>query len=69
VIAEVARSRKVPLVDLGQAMPGGPTYFVDAAHFTFAGEEAASRLIYQALVDKTQLVRPAGVVAHNSAQH
>ena len=68
VIAEVARSRKVPLVDLGQAMPGGPTYFVDAAHFTFAGEEAASTLIYQALVNDTQLVRPAGVVAHNSTQ-
>ena len=67
VIAEVARSRKVPLVDLGQAMPGGPKYFVDAAHFTAAGEEAASQLIYQALVNDTQLVRPAGVVAHNSA--
>lgn len=65
VIADVAHSHRIPLVDLGQAMPGGPKYFVDAAHFTAAGEEAASALIYQALLNNTQLIRPAGVIASN----
>ncbi|WP_051109860.1 AMP-binding protein [Massilia niastensis] len=54
-IAEVATNHGVTLVDLGNTMPGGPKYFVDAAHFTRLGEETASSIIYHELFENTAL--------------
>lgn len=48
-IEDVAARHHVDLIELGKKMPRGPTYFHDAAHFTSAGEETASHIIFQHL--------------------
>lgn len=63
VIADVARARGTSLIDLGNMMPSGPTHFVDAAHFTRAGEELSSKIIFDALVNGSGLVQPDGLMA------
>lgn len=55
-IEDVARQHKVSLLDLANKMPGGPKYFVDAAHFTRDGEQMASDIIYQELTNNPALV-------------
>jgi len=62
-IADVARTHGSTLIDLGKMMPSGPTHFVDAAHFTRAGEELSSELIFQELVNDTDIVKPIGLTA------
>lgn len=61
VIADVGAAQGVKVIDLGQAMPSGPALFVDAAHFTRAGEEFSAELIYRELVNHPTLAAPAGV--------
>lgn len=61
-IADVAKSHGAALIDLGRMMPSGPKYFVDAAHFTRAGEELSSKLIYRELANDTTIVKPAGLM-------
>lgn len=50
-IESVAARHGVALIELGKKMPRGPTYFHDAAHFTSAGEKAATTIINQYLTD------------------
>lgn len=56
-IANVARSRATPLIDLGRMMPSGPAHFVDSSHFTRAGEELSSEIIYRELVNEMAIVK------------
>jgi acyl-CoA synthetase (AMP-forming)/AMP-acid ligase II/lysophospholipase L1-like esterase/acyl carrier protein len=60
-IASVAARNHVDLIEFGKKMPRGPTYFVDAAHFTSAGEHAASNIIYQDLIDNPLLSERLGL--------
>ena len=59
-IESVAARHQVDLIELGKTMPRGPTYFHDAAHFTSAGEHAATRIIYQYLAGTPLLAEGAG---------
>jgi acyl-CoA synthetase (AMP-forming)/AMP-acid ligase II/lysophospholipase L1-like esterase/acyl carrier protein len=59
-IASVAARNHVDLIEFGKKMPRGPTYFVDAAHFTSAGERTASDIIYQDLIGKPLLTERLG---------
>jgi hypothetical protein len=61
-IVDVATSHGTSLIDLGRVMPSGPKLFVDAAHFTRAGEEFSSEVIYRELVNDTTVVNPLGLV-------
>ncbi len=62
-IAKVARAHRTALIDLGKMMPSGPKHFVDAAHFTRAGEELSSEIIFHELVNDMDVVKPGGLVA------
>ena len=62
-IADVARTHGAGLIDVGQVMPGGAALFVDAAHFTRAGEEFASDVIYRELARDPAIAAPAGAMA------
>ena len=61
-IADVARSHGTALIDLGKLMPGGPKLFVDATHFTPAGEEFSSEVIYRALVNDKTILKPDSLI-------
>jgi lysophospholipase L1-like esterase/acyl carrier protein len=62
-IADVARKRQISLIDLGTMMPSGPKHFIDAAHFTRAGEELSAEIIFHELVNDTYIVKPGGLIA------
>ena len=62
-ITSVARKHRTLLIDLGTKMPGGPKHFVDAAHFTRAGEEISAEIIFQELVNDMNIVKPRGLMA------
>jgi acyl-CoA synthetase (AMP-forming)/AMP-acid ligase II/lysophospholipase L1-like esterase/acyl carrier protein len=62
-IAGLAQKHGATLIDLGKMMPSGPKHFVDAAHFTRAGEELSSEIIFHELVNDTKLVKPSGLTA------
>lgn len=51
-IVQTARRMDVPVLRLDQRIPGGQRYFVDASHFTLAGEELAADEIYGFLLDQ-----------------
>lgn len=59
-IADVARSHGTALIDLGRLMPSGPKLFVDSSHFTRAGEEFSSGVIYRELVNDKTIFKPDG---------
>jgi lysophospholipase L1-like esterase len=59
-ITDVAMARGTLLIDLGQLMPSGPKLFVDAAHFSHAGEDFSAELIYRKLVNDASIVKPPG---------
>lgn len=46
----VAVKLEVPLLDLDAVMPGGKSYFVDAGHFNYAGEQFVANMIFEAIV-------------------
>jgi hypothetical protein len=56
----VAERQHVDLIELGKKMPRGPKYFFDAAHFTSAGEHAASDIIYEDLTGNPLLTERLG---------
>jgi acyl-CoA synthetase (AMP-forming)/AMP-acid ligase II/lysophospholipase L1-like esterase/acyl carrier protein len=59
-IVNVAERQHVDLIELGKKMPRGPKYFFDAAHFTSAGEHAASDIIYEDLTGNPLLTERLG---------
>lgn len=59
-IEQVAARHGVDLIELGKKMPRGPRYFHDAAHFTRAGEHAATNIIHQYLTDQLLLAERLG---------
>ena len=61
-IADVAQRHGTALVDLGRMMPTGRKHFVDASHFTRAGEELSAELIYSELVNDKAIVKPTGLM-------
>lgn len=63
-ITDVARKHRTLLIDLGRKMPGGPKNFVDAAHFTRAGEERSAEIIFHELVNDLDIVKPGGLMAN-----
>jgi len=65
IIADVATRHETALVDLDALIPSGPRHFVDAAHFTRAGEELSSELIYRKLVNDMAIARQPGPMASN----
>jgi lysophospholipase L1-like esterase len=60
-IANVAKRHNVTLLDLAKKMPAGPKYFVDAAHFTRDGEQLASKIIYEEILNNPPLVSRLGL--------
>lgn len=46
----VAARLEVPLLDLDAVMPGGKSYFVDAGHFNYAGEQFVANMIFEAII-------------------
>jgi hypothetical protein len=60
-IRSVARQRRVPLIDLGSAMPGGLEYFHDDSHFTPKGQNFAADFIYRAITNDGYLSRRLGL--------
>jgi acyl-CoA synthetase (AMP-forming)/AMP-acid ligase II/lysophospholipase L1-like esterase/acyl carrier protein len=59
-IIDTAKLNDVKLVDLATSMPGGSEFFVDAAHFTYKGENFAAEFIFQALTNDDALVQRMG---------
>lgn len=51
-IREVARSEGIPLLDLAAVMPGGRRYFMDASHFTTAGEHFTADYLARELKER-----------------
>lgn len=62
-IMQVARKHGAALIDLGEMMPSGPKHFVDAAHFTRAGEDFSSEVIFNELVKDGFILRSIGLMA------
>jgi acyl-CoA synthetase (AMP-forming)/AMP-acid ligase II/lysophospholipase L1-like esterase/acyl carrier protein len=60
-IADVATRHNVTLLDFGKKMSRGPKYFVDAAHFTRAGEEMASDIIYEEITNNPTVATRLGL--------
>jgi lysophospholipase L1-like esterase len=54
-IRSVAMQRRVPLIDLASAMPGGLEYFHDDSHFTSKGQKFSADFIYRAITNDNSL--------------
>jgi len=60
-IREIARSHKVPLVDLDKTIPKTPEYIFDSVHLTGKGSMAAANAmtpLIKSLTEQTILIRP-----------
>ena len=56
-IRSVAMQRRVPLIDLASAMPGGLEYFHDDSHFTSKGQNFSADFIYREITNDNSLSR------------
>jgi acyl-CoA synthetase (AMP-forming)/AMP-acid ligase II/lysophospholipase L1-like esterase len=65
-IRSVAMQRRVPLIDLASAMPGGLEYFHDDSHFTSKGQNFSADFIYRAITNDSSLSQRLGLSPVNN---
>lgn len=56
-IAAAAARHEVSLVPLGERIPGGRSYFVDASHFSSGGEQMAAEQLHRHFIDHALIAR------------
>jgi len=56
LIREVAASRGVAVLPVGETVPGGPTYFHDSVHFTSAGKRLVAEIYADHVLSRGALV-------------